>query len=306
MSDQPAIRSAHFFGLVSASAVGPLLVGALVGCPQRLGSGNPGANPGQAKSSHDRVGWSSRFSFAFLTRNRLRTPGAGLLWALAFTLQLWIIGPAGLRPVFQHRGPMGMLDTARSAFPELVGYLLLFGLPLGLLLGTANLWLTRRPEQAPRFSFPRAIAGGGIAGIFGGWVFGRWMAQVNFFPLIAGLVGSSTHQVGMLLHFIFAVIIAAWTSPVWDNYRRSFSRARSSPPSLAAGRSANRQARSPAAPLSRDSGASALGLCARVGRFVADQTWCTSVPLVYRRGRPARNPHKPACADTLQKAQRRW
>jgi hypothetical protein len=42
-----------------------------------------------------------------------------------------------------------------------------------------------------------------------GWAFGKWMAQVNFFPLIAGLVGSDSRTVGVTLHFIFAVIIGA-------------------------------------------------------------------------------------------------
>src|SRR5262249_41456833 len=42
-----------------------------------------------------------------------------------------------------------------------------------------------------------------------GWAFGKWMAQVNFFPLIAGLVNSESVMVGMTLHFIFAVIIGS-------------------------------------------------------------------------------------------------
>jgi uncharacterized membrane protein YagU involved in acid resistance len=49
--------------------------------------------------------------------------------------------------------------------------------------------------------------GGTLAGIVGGWAFGKWMEQVNFYPLIAGLVGSNSRMVGESLHFIFAVII---------------------------------------------------------------------------------------------------
>jgi len=56
---------------------------------------------------------------------------------------------------------------------------------------------------------PRAIVVGGLAGMVGGWAFGKWMAQVNFFLLIAGLVNSDSMMVGMTLHFIFAVIIGA-------------------------------------------------------------------------------------------------
>jgi uncharacterized membrane protein YagU involved in acid resistance len=102
---------------------------------------------------------------------------------------------------------MGMLDTARAHFPELVAYVLCFGVPLGVALGT---WggLQPQPGQTP-FSFPRAVVVGGLAGIFGGWAFGKWMAQVNFFPLIAGLINSDSPMVGITLHFVFAVIIGA-------------------------------------------------------------------------------------------------
>jgi len=55
----------------------------------------------------------------------------------------------------------------------------------------------RPPPGQARFSLPRALVVGGAAGVVGGWAFGKWMAQVNFFPLIAGLVGSSSVMVGM-------------------------------------------------------------------------------------------------------------
>src|SRR5262249_53631418 len=41
----------------------------------------------------------------------------------------------------------------------------------------------------------------------GGWAFGAWMAQVNFFLIIAGLVGSSTRAVGVGLHYLIAAVI---------------------------------------------------------------------------------------------------
>jgi uncharacterized membrane protein YagU involved in acid resistance len=98
-----------------------------------------------------------------------------------------------------------MVDTTRARFPELVAYVLCFGVPLGLGLGA---WGTiGRPAGEPHFSFPRAVIVGGLAGIFGGWAFGKWMAQVNFFPLIAELVNSKSRVVGITLHFIIAVVI---------------------------------------------------------------------------------------------------
>jgi uncharacterized membrane protein YagU involved in acid resistance len=133
-----------------------------------------------------------------------------LIWGLGYAFWLWLAIPAGILPVMADSMPaMGMLDAARAHFPELVAYVLCFGLPLGVGLG--SLAWTKHPASSsrPTFSWPRAIVVGGLGGIVGGYVFGRWMEQVNFFPLIAGLVNSTSHEVGVTLHFIFAIIIGA-------------------------------------------------------------------------------------------------
>jgi hypothetical protein len=68
-----------------------------------------------------------------------------------------------------------MLDTVRARFPDLVGYILFFGAPLGIVLGTVNRRQTPgRPGEA-KFSLSRAVVVGGLAGILGGWAFGQWM-----------------------------------------------------------------------------------------------------------------------------------
>jgi uncharacterized membrane protein YagU involved in acid resistance len=157
-------------------------------------------------------------AFALLCSQRAVSPGAGLVWGLGYALILWLAIPAGILPMVMSGMPaMGILDTARAHFAELVAYVLCFGAPLGLALGT---WrgLTKvleskragqtQPDPA-RFSLPRGLVVGGLAGILGGWAFGQWMAQVNFFPLIAGLVNSDSRMVGVTLHLIFAVIIGA-------------------------------------------------------------------------------------------------
>jgi hypothetical protein len=149
--------------------------------------------------------------FALLAAYRTVTPGAGLIWGLAYAFILWLALPAGILPLLiAHMPEMGMLDTARGHFHELVTYLLCFGSPLGLALGTVGSFEPRlRAQGEPGFSFARAVVVGGFAGLFGGWAFGKWMAQVNFYPLIAGLVNSDSHMVGVTLHFVFAVIIGA-------------------------------------------------------------------------------------------------
>ncbi|MCW5966985.1 MAG: hypothetical protein KIT57_00595 [Blastocatellales bacterium] len=149
--------------------------------------------------------------FALLAARRAVSPGAGLLWGLGYAFLLWLAIPAGIVPVLMDGMPtMGMLDAARAHFPELIAYTICFGTPLGLALGTLGLFQTElRGERPQPFSWPRAIIVGGLAGIVGGWAFGKWMAQANFFPLIAGLAGSDSMMVGMTLHFVFAVIIGA-------------------------------------------------------------------------------------------------
>jgi uncharacterized membrane protein YagU involved in acid resistance len=146
--------------------------------------------------------------FALLGGARVSSPGAGLVWGLGYAFLLWLAIPAGILPVTVGGMPeMGMLDAARAHFPELVAYVLCFGLPLGVTLGT---WRALRPTpERAHFSLLRALVVGGLGGIVGGWAFGKWMAQVDFFPLVAGLVNSDSRMVGAALHFVFAIIIGA-------------------------------------------------------------------------------------------------
>jgi len=149
--------------------------------------------------------------FCLVCGRRANTPGGGLLWGLAFALLFWLVGPAAIGPLFMSASPGStiMLDTVRARFPDLVGYILFFGAPLGVVLGTVNQRRTpERPGDA-KFSLSRAVTAGGLAGIVGGWAFGQWMAKVNHFPLIAGLIHLSSHNAGVALHFVFAFIIGA-------------------------------------------------------------------------------------------------
>src|SRR5260221_582886 len=78
--------------------------------------------------------------FCLIAGRRANTPGAGLLWGLAFALLFWLLDPAAIGSLFVSTLPGStiMLDTVRTRFPDLVGYLLFFGAPLGICLGTVN------------------------------------------------------------------------------------------------------------------------------------------------------------------------
>jgi uncharacterized membrane protein YagU involved in acid resistance len=145
--------------------------------------------------------------FAWVAGPRTQTPGGGLLWGLGYALLLWLAGPATLFHSSESHERMGGLHSAREHFPELVAYLLLYGLPLGVTLGKMGSNPLSRTD--PRRSLARGILVGAAAGIVGGWVFGKWMAQENFYLTIATIVGSSSGGVGVGLHFLFSAIIGA-------------------------------------------------------------------------------------------------
>src|ERR1700747_1051809 len=61
--------------------------------------------------------------FGGLFARRCTNPGAGIIWGLGYAFLLWLAIPAGILPVLGGAMPsMGMLDTARAHFPEVVAY----------------------------------------------------------------------------------------------------------------------------------------------------------------------------------------
>lgn len=143
----------------------------------------------------------------FLPRNLLY-PGAGLIWGLAYTVIVWLIVPVGTAFVFEQNIGMDMLDVARSHFPELVAYILFFGVPLGLYKGYAGSRETR-PARQTMMQFPllRAIIIGGLAGLVGGWAFSHWFVETDSFVLIAGILASHTSSTGIFLHYVIAATV---------------------------------------------------------------------------------------------------
>ena len=142
--------------------------------------------------------------FAVLFERRARTPGAGLIWGLASAFLMWLVFPAGLRPLFS-RGfhSMAALGDARDQFPLLVGYLVCLGMPVGLALGTRNAW--RSSESESHFNWTRAMVAGGLAGVLAGAIFDRWMSAGEFFPLLSGISQLPSRGTSLVLQFLIAV-----------------------------------------------------------------------------------------------------
>ena len=134
------------------------------------------------------------------------SPGAGLIWGLAYSFLLWMIVSATIIPWFTANRLAGaMFDSARVQFPALPGHLLFLGAPLGVVMGLMGARKARAGQQ--EFSWSRAIVVGSLSGLAAGWIFETWMSAGDFFPLLGGLMESSSHFVGVSVSFAVAVVI---------------------------------------------------------------------------------------------------
>lgn len=146
--------------------------------------------------------------FAILFERRIRTAGGGLIWGLASAFLVWLVIPAGLGSMFGPSHSMAALGDAREQFPLLVGYLVCLGMPVGLVLGIRNGWKSTDADR--RFNWTRAVVAGGMAGVFGGLVFDRWMSAGDYFPLLSGLNQLPSRGGSLLLQFLIAVLMGVF------------------------------------------------------------------------------------------------
>ena len=126
--------------------------------------------------------------FALLFSNRIIDRGSGFLWGIGYVLMLWLaVVTMILQLVSAGVTSLSELSTTRDNFPDLVGYILCFGAPLGFVLGILRQRVARS-VLAP-FSWGRAIIGGGLAGLAGQWAL---RAAGESYPLcIAVAIGIS-------------------------------------------------------------------------------------------------------------------
>ena len=147
-------------------------------------------------------------TFGLFFAQRSTSSGAGLIWGVGSAFLLWVMIPAGILPMLKDSSrSMGMLSDARAQFSELVAYLLCLGMPVGTALGIRG--GLRSTTGQPQFHMGRAILSGGLAGTLGGLIFGRWMSEGDFFPLLAGLGELHSRGTTLTLHFGVALLIGA-------------------------------------------------------------------------------------------------
>src|SRR5262249_6508175 len=109
-----------------STVVKALVICVVVGC---LG-GAIGASVGLASPLTGTVlGGVYGILFALLISSLATTPGAGLLWGLAYALLLWLANSAGLFSTMVESAKPDLLHVAQDQFPALVTYLLCFGMP---------------------------------------------------------------------------------------------------------------------------------------------------------------------------------
>ena len=157
MPEIPSPMDARFESVLSRSfRVEPLLgmaLGALGGVLKSvvltaslLHGGLPGATFGLA--------------FGLFFARRATSPGAGLIWGLGSSFLLWILTAGGF---FHFAAAAGrsdlMFQDARGHFPELVGYLLCLGMPVGMGLGVRGGIRAGKPSR--KFAWGRAMVAGG-------------------------------------------------------------------------------------------------------------------------------------------------
>src|SRR5215831_10353369 len=125
-------------------------------------------------------------AFGLFFARRANTPGAGLIWGLAGALLLWFVMPTGIDVLLlRSASSVAMLNDAQARFPQLVGYLVCLGMPVGVVLGIRGGLRTKQAQ--PQFRWGRALVAGGLAGTISGLAFSGWEYRGGYLPLLEGL-----------------------------------------------------------------------------------------------------------------------
>ena len=196
-------------GLV-AGAIGGLFFGLLADSPYGLGL-----------NLIISAGLGSVFGLVF--GPTIRTAGAGLVWGQAYGLFWWLVGSLTLIPILSGQGLPWRVAAIQDTLPLLLGLVVGYGAVLGFsyyglvwasnrvrpVQGDVPAELDHRLPAGQAIVPPliQAIIIGGLGGLIGAWIFAWGIETAEFFPLVAGLMGSNSMVVGQILHYVIGLTI---------------------------------------------------------------------------------------------------
>ncbi len=142
------------------------------------------------------------------------TTGPALVRGLGYGFVLWVVLGLTVLPLLETGSLAWTADDARAAFPTLPGLLLLGALTAGFSswLGRAGRLLFAGPterseDEGSGVRGVRAVGYGAVAGAAGGLLFTVVMVGIGALETVAGLVGSQSAAVGVVVHLGIAVVI---------------------------------------------------------------------------------------------------
>lgn len=152
-------------------------------------------------------------AYAVLHPQSTSTAGGAAVRGAGFGFILWVIGGLTILPILRGEGLNWSISDARSTFPALPGTIL-FGAATALVYH----WLGRLTRlffsddvghSSPDAGSwgPRAVGRGAAAGLVGGFLFTLVMVRIGYLPTVAGLVGSDSVFVGLVVHLVIAEIV---------------------------------------------------------------------------------------------------
>ncbi len=154
------------------------------------------------------------FGYALLYPRLDDSAGAGLIRGTVYGFLWWVIGALTLLPLLDRGELAWSLETARSSFAFLPGYII-FGATLALLYqwfeALGRIFFADIPPRYEQEGIGtqglRVLSWGALAGSVGGLLFTLVMVQIGFLPAVAGLVNSTSATTGFLVHLGISILI---------------------------------------------------------------------------------------------------
>lgn len=200
--------------------LGAWLVGAILEAQDKLSvfsGGMAGASHRAAWLLALLIGVAAGAGFALLYPRPTESAGAALIRGALYGFCWWVAGGLTLMPLIADASLTWSLASVRAGFAAFPAYLLL-GAALALFyrwLGSVVRFLfsdsvVGRREEGVGVRGLRALTRGTAAGLLGGLLFTLVMARIGVFPVVAGLIGTTSTLAGFIVHLAIASLIGVF------------------------------------------------------------------------------------------------